>query len=85
MASIIVIGNPGAGKSTILNGLAGEVLFESGISIGDGLTYQLDERENARGTFLILLDWQTTPIVKQQEKQYPLHSGKEEISRFCSL
>ena len=50
-ASIIVIGNPGAGKSTILNGLAGEVLFKSGISIGDGLTYQLDERENARGTF----------------------------------
>ena len=50
-ASIIVIGNPGAGKSTILNGLAGEVLFKSGISIGDGLTYQLDERENSRGTF----------------------------------
>ena len=48
---IIVIGNPGAGKSTILNGLAGEVLFESGVSIGDGMTYQLDERENARGTF----------------------------------
>jgi len=51
MASIIVIGNPGAGKSSVLNGLAGEVLFKSGISIGEGLTYQLDERENARGTF----------------------------------
>ena len=50
-AKIVVIGNPGAGKSTILNGLAGEVLFESGVSIGDGMTYQLDERENARGTF----------------------------------
>ena len=50
-ASIIVIGNPGAGKSTILNSLAGENLFKSGVSIGDGLTYQLDERENYRGTF----------------------------------
>ena len=50
-ASIIVIGNPGAGKSTVLNGLAGELLFKSGISIGEGMTYQLDVRENARGTF----------------------------------
>ena len=32
-ASIIVIGNPGAGKSTILNSLAGENLFKSGVSI----------------------------------------------------
>ena len=51
-ASIIAIGNPGAGKSTVLNGLAGEILFKSGISIGDGLTYKLDERKNSRGTFL---------------------------------
>jgi len=50
-ASIIAIGNPGSGKSTVLNCLAGEVLFKSGMSIGDGLTYQLDERENARGRF----------------------------------
>ena len=49
--SIIVIGNPGAGKSTILNGLAGEVLFKSGVSIGEGLTYKLDERTNDKGTF----------------------------------
>ena len=49
--SIIGIGNPGAGKSTILNGLAREILFKSGISIGNGLTYQLDERKNEEGTF----------------------------------
>ena len=49
--SIIAIGNPGAGKSTILNALAGEVLFKSGISFGHGITYQLDERENNRGKF----------------------------------
>ena len=49
--SIIVIGNPGAGKSTILNGLAEEVLFTSGISLGSGLTYQLDEKRNEKGIF----------------------------------
>ena len=40
---IIAVGNPGCGKSTILNSLAGEILFKSGISIGHGLTFQLDE------------------------------------------
>ena len=51
VTSIIVIGNPGAGKSTILNGLAEEVLFTSGISLGSGLTYQLDEKRNEKGIF----------------------------------
>ena len=51
VTSIIVIGNPGAGKSTILNGLAEEVLFTSGISLGSGLTYQLDEKRNENGIF----------------------------------
>lgn len=35
---IIAIGNPGGGKSTVLNSLAGRHLFESGISFGQGLT-----------------------------------------------
>jgi GTP-binding protein EngB required for normal cell division len=34
---IIFVGNPGVGKSTLLNCLAGEVLFESGVS-ADGMT-----------------------------------------------
>ena len=49
--SIIIIGNPGAGKSTILNGLAGEILFTSGISLGNGLTDQLHEKRNEKGIF----------------------------------
>ena len=49
--SIIAIGNPGVGKSTTLNALAGEHLFSSGISFGSGMTYQLDERSNSRGRF----------------------------------
>lgn len=36
--AIIAVGNPGAGKSTTLNYLAGEVLFKSGDSFGGGLT-----------------------------------------------
>ena len=51
MASIIAIGNPGAGKSTILNALAGKVLFQSGISFGHGLTYQLNKETSPQGTF----------------------------------
>ena len=50
--SIVAIGNPGVGKSTTLNALAGEHLFNSGISFGSGMTYQLDERTNSRGRFL---------------------------------
>lgn len=34
----IFVGNPGVGKSTILNGLIGGPVFPSGISIGTGLT-----------------------------------------------
>ena len=41
MCSIVAIGNPGSGKSSILNTLAGKVLFPSGISIGSGLTEKL--------------------------------------------
>ena len=48
----IAVGNPGSGKSTFLNALAGENLFKSGVSIGQGLTYQLDERCNDQGHFM---------------------------------
>lgn len=44
--------NLGAGKSCILNSLAGECLFRSGINLGKGLTYQLDEVINEKGHFL---------------------------------
>ena len=49
---IIAVGNPGAGKSSLLNSLAGENLFKSGLNIGRGLTYKLDEAVNDSGHFL---------------------------------
>ena len=40
--NFLLIGNPGVGKSTILNGLIGVAHFKSGVSLGQGMTYQLD-------------------------------------------
>lgn len=40
---ITLIGNPGSGKSTILNGIARKSVFRSGISLGSGLTTSLQE------------------------------------------
>jgi len=34
----VLIGNPGVGKSTFLNGFLNEIRFESGLSVGTGLT-----------------------------------------------
>ena len=37
----LFIGNPGVGKSTLVNCLTQKVLFKSGASVGKGLTYEL--------------------------------------------
>jgi len=47
---IVVIGNPGSGKSTVLNIMAGKKFFESGLSIGYGLTDDLDVKIDKNGT-----------------------------------
>ena len=44
-SNVLLIGNPGTGKSTILNGLIGKPAFRSGVSYGSGLTYQFDKVE----------------------------------------
>ena len=41
----LLVGNPGAGKSTLLNGLLKQPLFESGVSVGGGLTQVLQVQE----------------------------------------
>jgi len=49
----VFVGNPGTGKSTILNGFAGDVLFKSGLSFGKGCTSILQEEEvPGKGVFM---------------------------------
>ncbi|KAI0563704.1 HSR1-like GTP-binding protein [Gracilaria domingensis] len=40
-ARIVLVGNPGVGKSTILNTLVGKAEFESGLSLGGGRTMKM--------------------------------------------
>jgi len=40
--NMFFVGNPGCGKSTLANAVAGELCFKSGTSVGGGLTSQLD-------------------------------------------
>ena len=42
---ILLMGNPGKGKSTLLNGLIGKVTFKSGFAQFGGLTYELAKHE----------------------------------------
>ena len=42
----LFIGNPGAGKSTLANCIAGRVLFKSGLSFGSGKTYKLGKEKH---------------------------------------
>eukprot|EP00434_Breviolum_minutum_P041099 symbB.v1.2.036554.t1/scaffold5179.1/size30116/3 len=50
--NFLVIGNPGTGKSTILNGLIGEAIFKSGISYGKGMTFQFDKHKVGMHTYM---------------------------------
>ena len=43
--NILFLGNPGKGKSTLLNGLMGKVGFKSGVSLFTGLTSELNKVE----------------------------------------
>jgi len=48
---IIFVGNPGVGKSSLLNSVAGKLVFRSGTSTGKGLTYKLTEKTVGNTTF----------------------------------
>lgn len=48
----LFVGNPGVGKSSLINGLIGKKVFESGLSIGEGLTSTLQSYENEGRVFI---------------------------------
>lgn len=49
---ILLLGNPGAGKSTIHNSLMGSVQFRSGVSMGSGLTTALEKMTIGDTTYI---------------------------------
>lgn len=49
MTKFIFVGNPGTGKSTLLNGIFGEAKFLSGNSVGKGLTVELQWADHSNG------------------------------------
>lgn len=55
--NILFVGNPGSGKSALVNALFGSAVQQSGISIGEGLTTQFSAHEiNYKGTQYRLID-----------------------------
>jgi GTP-binding protein EngB required for normal cell division len=48
----IMVGNPGTGKSTMLNGLTQKVLFQSGTNFGSGMTKTLQAETIGKNTFM---------------------------------
>lgn len=49
---ILFLGNPGTGKSTLVNCHAGKVLFKAGTSFGSGMTAMLHEKEGEGVTYM---------------------------------
>jgi len=50
---LLLIGNPGGGKSTILNGLIGKHRFDSGPAFGGTLTKVFQSEKDSNGNFLV--------------------------------
>ena len=48
---VLFVGNPGGGKSTLLNSLLGKLHFKSGVSFGQGLTTLFDSSVQDGVTF----------------------------------
>ena len=76
MTTIIAIGNPGSGKSTILNSFAGQLLFQSGVSIGSGLTKQLESKTSKGITYVDTpgVADDTNKKAEQQKRDRELHN-----------
>lgn len=75
-SKFLLIGNPGTGKSTILNGLIGKLKFKSGISYGSGLTWKLDIVEDGSHHFM-----DTPGLSDMQRRQEAAQAITEALSQ----
>ena len=74
MTTVIALGNPGAGKSCILNMLANKVIFRCGVNIGEGLTEVFDVQVAGNTKFC------DTPGLSEGDK-LRLHKAGDEIRK----
>jgi len=72
--NVLFVGNPGVGKSTLLNGLVGKCVFKSGASYGGGLTYKFVAHKN-EGSSITYMDTPGLADVAMRKK------AAEEITR----
>ena len=62
----VLIGNPGVGKSTLLNAMLGKIAFKAGFSLGKGLTKILQEELDQNGNSFIDTPGLSDPFMKEE-------------------
>jgi GTPase Era involved in 16S rRNA processing len=66
---LLFVGNPGSGKSTIINALIQKIVVKSGFSIGSGLTKDFSKNEHSHdGKQYLLIDTPGLDDIKTMEK-----------------